>query len=95
MGTPDPGPCRAAFTMFYYDASTSTCQSFIYGGCRGNNNRYSSLEECMASCGPSTGNHRHSYHHVLLYIVYNVYNEYLFFSLQVPLIFDLKDLKVS
>ncbi|XP_030254086.1 kunitz-type protease inhibitor 2 isoform X2 [Sparus aurata] len=55
VGTPDPGPCRAAFTMFYYDASTSTCQSFIYGGCRGNNNRYSSLEECMASCGPSTG----------------------------------------
>ncbi|XP_073348886.1 kunitz-type protease inhibitor 2 [Pagrus major] len=55
VGTPDPGPCRAAFTMFYYDANTSTCQSFIYGGCRGNNNRYSSVEECVARCGPPTG----------------------------------------
>ncbi|KAM8769398.1 kunitz-type protease inhibitor 2 isoform 1-T1 [Acanthopagrus schlegelii] len=55
VGAPDSGPCRAAFTMFYYDASTSTCQTFIYGGCRGNNNRYSSVEECMASCGPPTG----------------------------------------
>lgn len=48
--TPDPGPCRAAFPMFYYDPNTSTCRSFIYGGCRGNRNRYSSQEECVNRC---------------------------------------------
>ncbi|XP_034721540.1 papilin-like [Etheostoma cragini] len=45
-----PGPCRAAFTMFYYDANTDSCQTFMYGGCQGNNNRYGSLEECMSRC---------------------------------------------
>ncbi|KAI4795210.1 hypothetical protein KUCAC02_031571 [Chaenocephalus aceratus] len=48
--TSDPGPCRAAFPMFYYDLNTASCQPFLYGGCRGNRNRYSSLEDCMARC---------------------------------------------
>lgn len=47
---PDAGPCRAAFPMFFYDPSTDTCQSFIYGGCHGNGNRYSSREDCMERC---------------------------------------------
>uniref|UniRef100_A0A3Q3EAG4 BPTI/Kunitz inhibitor domain-containing protein n=1 Tax=Labrus bergylta TaxID=56723 RepID=A0A3Q3EAG4_9LABR len=50
MVSPDPGSCRAAFPKFYYDPDTSTCQTFIYGGCRGNQNRYDSLEECMSQC---------------------------------------------
>ncbi|XP_070686059.1 kunitz-type protease inhibitor 2 [Pempheris klunzingeri] len=48
--TPDPGPCRAAFPMFFYDPKTSSCQSFMYGGCRGNHNRYGSMEECLTHC---------------------------------------------
>lgn len=47
---PDPGPCRAAFPKFYYDPDTNTCQSFIYGGCRGNGNRHDSREECLNRC---------------------------------------------
>ncbi|TDH15527.1 hypothetical protein EPR50_G00032310 [Perca flavescens] len=54
MVTSDPGPCRAAFTMFYYDASTSSCQMFTYGGCRGNNNRYGSAEECLSRCSDAS-----------------------------------------
>ncbi|XP_078023574.1 kunitz-type protease inhibitor 2 isoform X2 [Epinephelus lanceolatus] len=50
MVTSDPGPCRAAFPMFYFDPQASTCQSFIYGGCRGNKNRYGTMEECMSRC---------------------------------------------
>ncbi|XP_038548348.1 kunitz-type protease inhibitor 2 [Micropterus salmoides] len=50
MATPDPGPCRAAFLMFYYDPKTETCQSFTYGGCHGNQNRYGNVEECMTRC---------------------------------------------
>ncbi|XP_056139179.1 kunitz-type protease inhibitor 2 isoform X1 [Lampris incognitus] len=51
----DTGPCRAAFTMYYYQPSTGTCQTFIYGGCRGNNNRYRSLEECTVRCSGQQG----------------------------------------
>lgn len=50
MATSDPGPCRAAFPMFYYDSNTATCQSFLYGGCRGNQNRYSTKDECLSRC---------------------------------------------
>ncbi|XP_045580363.1 kunitz-type protease inhibitor 2 isoform X2 [Salmo salar] len=51
----DSGPCRAAFNMFYFDHSTSSCQSFIYGGCQGNSNRYVTLDECMARCTGEQG----------------------------------------
>ncbi|CAL8352173.1 unnamed protein product [Lota lota] len=48
---PEPGPCRAAFPQFYYQPSTASCHSFIYGGCQGNNNRYETHEDCMSMCG--------------------------------------------
>ena len=53
----ESGVCRAAFTMWYYDAATATCKSFIYGGCGGNENRYSSEKHCLKMCKPpsSTG----------------------------------------
>lgn len=51
----DSGPCRAAFPMFYFEPSTQSCKSFTYGGCQGNLNRYSSEEECMASCSGKDG----------------------------------------
>ncbi|XP_058489074.1 kunitz-type protease inhibitor 2 [Solea solea] len=50
MVSPDAGPCRASFLNFYYDHQTGSCQSFLYGGCRGNANRYLSPEECMDHC---------------------------------------------
>lgn len=50
VSAPDPGLCRAAFRMFYYNVNTATCQPFIYGGCHGNQNRHGSMEECMARC---------------------------------------------
>lgn len=44
------GPCRAAFPRWYYDAEKNSCNSFIYGGCRGNKNSYLSQEACMQRC---------------------------------------------
>ncbi|XP_055052299.2 kunitz-type protease inhibitor 2 [Misgurnus anguillicaudatus] len=49
----DSGPCRAAFSRFYFEPSTHSCQPFLYGGCQGNQNRYNTEEECMSAC---TGN---------------------------------------
>nr|XP_048295412.1 kunitz-type protease inhibitor 2 isoform X4 [Myodes glareolus] len=44
------GPCRAAFPRWYYNVEKNSCESFIYGGCRGNKNSYLSQEACMQRC---------------------------------------------
>lgn len=44
------GPCRANIPSYSYDAATGRCQSFLYSGCLGNANRFSSEEECLARC---------------------------------------------
>ncbi|KAF4104058.1 kunitz-type protease inhibitor 2 isoform X2 [Onychostoma macrolepis] len=54
----DSGPCRAAFQMFYFESSTQSCKRFLYGGCKGNLNRYSTEEECMAACSGKDGDTR-------------------------------------
>uniref|UniRef100_A0A7I5EDG0 Papilin n=1 Tax=Haemonchus contortus TaxID=6289 RepID=A0A7I5EDG0_HAECO len=49
--TQDSGPCQDYSDQFYYDAYKGTCQTFIYGGCGGNLNRFRTEEECMQRCG--------------------------------------------
>lgn len=48
---PRTGLCLAYFPSFYYDSSSGTCRSFVYGGCQGNENRFVSYEECISACG--------------------------------------------
>ncbi|XP_030633148.1 kunitz-type protease inhibitor 2 [Chanos chanos] len=55
MAPSEPGPCRAYFKMFFYEPSSGSCQPFVYGGCRGNSNRYSTVEECMSRCAGVDG----------------------------------------
>ncbi|XP_071454258.1 papilin isoform X2 [Hetaerina americana] len=57
----DTGPCRGRFVKWYYDMVTGICREFIFGGCEGNGNRFSSALECEAVCHhkeelPPTGN---------------------------------------
>ncbi|KAK7067429.1 hypothetical protein SK128_019083, partial [Halocaridina rubra] len=44
------GPCTGSVPAWYHDSASGTCKPFIYGGCLGNNNRYSSKEECEETC---------------------------------------------
>ena len=44
------GLCEGYFPMYAYDSESGTCKEFIYGGCGGNDNRFSSLELCMEAC---------------------------------------------
>ncbi|XP_026315037.1 papilin isoform X10 [Hyposmocoma kahamanoa] len=47
----DPGPCRAAIPKVYWHQATGSCLPFVYGGCGGGPNRFSSVEECEETCG--------------------------------------------
>merc|ERR1712196_725425 len=46
----DPGPCRAAFTSYWYNALTNVCEEFFYGGCAGNENRFAAQADCENQC---------------------------------------------
>lgn len=46
-----PGVKRGNYmNQFYYDPIINRCQHFVYNGCGGNANRFSSLWECNMSC---------------------------------------------
>ncbi|XP_032400766.1 kunitz-type protease inhibitor 2 isoform X2 [Xiphophorus hellerii] len=49
------GPCRGAFPRFFYNVTSQTCTSFIYGGCQSNGNNFQSQEECNNACSGVTG----------------------------------------
>ena len=49
------GWCRALFEMWYFDVNSGDCETFIYSGCQGNDNRFSSEEECRDVCVVKTG----------------------------------------
>ncbi|XP_017110593.1 PI-actitoxin-Afv2a-like [Drosophila elegans] len=42
--------CKAYVPSFTYFSSTNMCEKFIYGGCGGNANRFSTKEQCEAKC---------------------------------------------
>uniref|UniRef100_A0A1L8D621 BATXKUN1 n=1 Tax=Bothrops atrox TaxID=8725 RepID=A0A1L8D621_BOTAT len=44
------GPCRASFHRWWYNATSQTCQKFIFGGCKGNANNFFSEQDCFQTC---------------------------------------------
>ncbi len=44
----DPGPCEAVVAAYAFVGGS--CVARTWGGCAGNANRFSTLEECMATC---------------------------------------------
>ncbi|XP_036405238.1 WAP, Kazal, immunoglobulin, Kunitz and NTR domain-containing protein 2 [Megalops cyprinoides] len=44
------GPCKAYEPRWAYSSLTKQCQSFIYGGCGGNENNFESKEACEDAC---------------------------------------------
>ena len=48
---PDPGLCKGFFPSYFHNYTSGRCEEFIYGGCGGNDNRFSTLEECQQECG--------------------------------------------
>ncbi|KAL3985162.1 Kunitz/Bovine pancreatic trypsin inhibitor domain family protein [Acanthocheilonema viteae] len=46
----DRGQCELGVTKWYYNMDTGQCHVFIYTGCGGNGNRFSSKAECQHLC---------------------------------------------
>ena len=45
------GPCRGAMPRYFYSTGSGMCESFLYGGCKGNANNFETSEECTSHCG--------------------------------------------
>ncbi|KAH9509809.1 Mambaquaretin-1 [Bulinus truncatus] len=46
----DSGPCDGLFIKYYYNTQSNTCESFNYGGCQGNANKFDTIRECKRRC---------------------------------------------
>ncbi|XP_059728518.1 kunitz-type protease inhibitor 2 isoform X2 [Haemorhous mexicanus] len=49
------GRCRASIPRWFFNASSGSCESFVFGGCGGNGNNFGSERECRESCGETPG----------------------------------------
>lgn len=47
------GMCKGHFPSYYYNSTTQQCEHFIYGGCGGNKNRFTTYQSCLETCGKS------------------------------------------
>ncbi|XP_070621294.1 doenitin-1-like [Erythrolamprus reginae] len=47
---PITGKCKAFLQRIYYDYKSKLCRNFIYGGCKGNQNRFLTMSDCLNTC---------------------------------------------
>ena len=48
------GMCRAAIPRYFYNIDTEKCESFTWGGCGGNLNKFPDEESCLELCSGLT-----------------------------------------
>ena len=46
----ESGDCKNSFPAWYYDHLEGVCKEFVFGGCGGNKNRFTSKDVCESSC---------------------------------------------
>lgn len=46
----DPGPCSGSVLRWYYDTNRGSCRKFVYGGCKGNGNKFRTEIACKQRC---------------------------------------------
>lgn len=46
----DAGPCEAEEDRFWHNPETGQCEEVTYGGCEGNENNFTTLDECQSTC---------------------------------------------
>jgi Kunitz/Bovine pancreatic trypsin inhibitor domain len=56
---PDPGPCiPKTAPAWFFDPVSQACQLFVYGGCRGNANRWGGGGTCLRHDSRPLSTHR-------------------------------------
>nr|XP_056716100.1 protein AMBP [Euleptes europaea] len=48
--TADAGPCLGMVSRYFYNSSSQTCETFLYGGCLGNDNNFHTEKACLQTC---------------------------------------------
>ncbi|CAN8003245.1 unnamed protein product, partial [Ixodes pacificus] len=51
----DSGVCDAHIRRWFFNVKTGHCETFVYGGCGGNENNYKSRKACEIACLRRTG----------------------------------------
>ncbi|VDP32968.1 unnamed protein product [Heligmosomoides polygyrus] len=46
----ETGPCRMRDIRYGYSTAEGKCVKFDYGGCKGNENNFETIEECQKKC---------------------------------------------
>ncbi|KAI9582876.1 spondin-1 [Glossina fuscipes] len=46
----DAGPCRGSYMRYAYNKESGRCETFTYGGCRGNRNNFLTEIDCLNTC---------------------------------------------
>ena len=44
------GPCDQPEEKWFYNSTSSSCESFMFSGCRGNRNRFATQTSCQDEC---------------------------------------------
>lgn len=47
---PDPGVCSGMLKKWFYNYTSFRCETFYYGGCLGNGNKFDTITECNMKC---------------------------------------------
>ncbi|GMH43260.1 hypothetical protein BSKO_11182 [Bryopsis sp. KO-2023] len=47
----ETGFCKARIERWFFNKKSGSCEKFIWGGCGGNKNNFTTRENCVASCG--------------------------------------------
>ncbi|XP_066435815.1 protein AMBP [Eleutherodactylus coqui] len=47
---PAAGPCLGSLNPYFYNSSSMACETFKYGGCLGNLNRFDTERDCLQTC---------------------------------------------
>ncbi|XP_044041741.1 collagen alpha-1(VII) chain isoform X2 [Siniperca chuatsi] len=57
------GACSEYVLLWYFHPRSGECRPFVYGGCGGNRNRFSSRQECQSWCGMERSGRRYQPDH--------------------------------
>ena len=71
----EAGPCEALMPSWFYNSTSGDCERFNYGGCEGNDNRFSSLRECQAVCDDDSKDHCMHILHICMYFLIYMYQD--------------------